>query len=91
MQRKDIEQRIKPVLIKLHEAHQHQEAGQQMSYIEGDAAHRQKLRETNSSKVAKQAKHQRRAEKCRHAEHTHLGDAVSNTASRTPPTASLAT
>ena len=42
-----------------------------MSKVE--AAH-QRLRETNSSSVAEQAEHQRRAEEFRHAEHAHLGD-----------------
>ena len=44
-----------------------------MSDVEGEAAH-QRLRDTNSSSVAEQAEHQRRAEELRHAEHAHLGD-----------------
>ena len=88
---KDVEQRVKPVLIKLEEAHQHQRAGQQMGDVEIDPAH-QKLPETNRSSVAKKPEHQRHAEEFRHAEHSHLGDRRSRTAaSRNPPTASLPT
>ena len=39
MQREDVEQRVEPVLVELHEAHQHQRAGEQMGDIEGEAVH----------------------------------------------------
>ena len=44
-----------------------------MGDVEGEAVHH-RLRETNSSRVAEQAEHQRRAEEIRDAEHAHLGD-----------------
>src|SRR5260370_12008702 len=52
MQRKHIEQRIKPVLVQHHEADQHQPAGQRMRDVEGEAVQlHQKLLDTNSNSV----------------------------------------
>ena len=73
MQRVDVEQGVKPVLIELEEADQHQRAGEQMGDVEIDPAH-QKLPDTKRSSVAEQAEHQGGAEEFRHAEHPHLGD-----------------
>src|ERR1700674_5030439 len=49
---KDIEQRIKPVLVQHHEADEDEATGQRMRDVEGEAVHlHQKLLDTNSSSV----------------------------------------
>ena len=88
MQREDVEQRVEPVLVELHEAHQHQRAGQHMRDVEGEAAH-QRLRETNSRSVASRPSISAAPRNSGTRNTRILAIEVSNSASRKPPTASL--
>ena len=73
MQRVDVEERIEPVLVEQHEAHQHQRAGQHMSDVEGEAVHLEAPRNEHEQ-GGEQAEHQRCTQKFGHAEDAHLGD-----------------
>src|SRR5207244_2048845 len=90
MQCEDIEQCVEPVLIELHEANQHQRAGQHMGDVEADVAHH-RLRETNSRRVASRPSIRAAPRNSGTRKTRILAIDVSNSASRKPPIASLAT
>ena len=90
MQREDVEQAEHAVLVQQHEAHQHQAAGEQVGDVEGEAVHHT-LRETNRSSVASRPSISAAPRKSETRNTRILAIAVSNTASRKPPTASLTT
>ena len=73
MQCKQVEQRGQAVLVKLHEAHQHQRACEHVSDIESEAVHLQAPRYEQQERC-QQSEHQRCAEKFGYAENPHFGD-----------------
>ncbi len=90
VQRVDVEQRVEPVLIELHEAHQHQRAGEHVSDIEREAVHgAHRLPDTNSSRMASRPSISAAPRYCGTRNTRILAMAVSKTASSTPPVASL--
>src|SRR3954451_20187754 len=90
MQRKDIEQRIEPVLVQHHETDQHEPAGQGMRDVEGEAVHlHQKLLDTNSSSVPSRPSISAAPRNCGMRKTRIFAVAVSNSARKNPATASL--
>src|SRR5690606_12764325 len=86
----DVEQAEHAVLVEQHEADQDQAAGEQVRDVEVERVH-QRLRDTNSRSVASRPSI-RAAPRNSGTRNTRiLAIEVSNTASRKPPTASLAT
>src|SRR5262249_6912122 len=90
MQGVDIEQCVKPVLVELHEADQHQRSREQMGDVEGDPVHH-RLAETNRSNAASSPSISATPRNSGTRNTRIFAIAVSKKASRTPPTASLAT
>src|SRR5581483_10863229 len=88
MQGIDVQKRVKPVLVKLHETDQHQGPGQQMRDVERDAAH-QKLPDTKRSSVASRPSISAAPRNSGTRNTRILAIEVSNTASKAPSTATL--
>ena len=85
VQREDVEQRVKPVLVEQHEAHQHQRAGEQMGDVEGEVVHvAYRLPETNNNRVASRPSISAAPRNSGTRNTRILAIAVSNTASRRP-------
>src|SRR5215471_19597380 len=89
MEREHVEQRVEAVLIELEEAHQHQRARQQVSDVEGQAAHH-RLRETNRRSVASRPSISAAPRNSGTRNTRILAIDVSNSASSVPATVSLA-
>src|SRR5690242_1159190 len=91
MQRIDVQQRVQPILVELHEAYQHQRAGKEMGDIKCQgAAHAQRLPDTNSSNVASRPSIRAAPRKAGTRKTRIFAMAVSNIASSIAPTANLA-
>src|SRR6266496_6537751 len=88
VQRERIEQAEHAILIEQHEAHEHQAAGEEMRDIQSEAIHHTP-RETNRSNAASRASMSAAPKKSVTRKTRILATAVSKTASRNPPTASL--
>ena len=73
MQRVDVEQRIEPVLVEQHEAHQDQRTCEEMRDVEIEVLHLEAPRHEEEER-GEQGEHQRGSQKFRHAEYAHLGD-----------------
>src|SRR5258705_12955731 len=87
---KDVEQRIKPVLVQHHEADQDEAAGQRMRDVEGEAVHlHQKLLETNNRSVPSRPSMSAAPRNCGTRKTLIFAAAVSNSARKKPATASL--
>ena len=84
----DVEQRVEPVLIEQHEAHQHQTAGEQMGDVEVEGAH-QKPFDTNRRRVPSKPSISAAPRNSGTRNTRILAIEVSKTASSAPPTASL--
>src|SRR5271165_426260 len=89
LKREDVEQRIEAVLIKQHEADQHQAAGQEMRHIEGKARHFRVL-DTKRSSAPRKPSISAAPTKSGTRKTLILAMLVSNTPSATAATASLA-
>src|SRR5207302_7925111 len=90
MERKHVEQRIKPVLVQHHEADQDERACERMRDVEGEAVHlHQKLLDTNSSSVPSRPSISAAPRNCGTRKTRIFAVAVSNSASEKPATASL--
>jgi hypothetical protein len=89
LQCEDVQQRIKAVLIKQHEADQHQTARQEMGDVEGEALHFRVL-VTNNSNAPRKPSIRAAPTKSGARKTRILAMLVSNTPSATPATASLA-
>src|ERR1700738_200557 len=90
VERKHVEQRIKPVLVQHHEADQDQPAGERMRDVEVEAVHlHQKLRDTNRSSVPSKPSISAAPRNWGMRKTRIFAVAVSNSASKKPATASL--
>src|ERR1700732_4536286 len=90
VEREDVEQRIKPVLIQHHEADQDQPAGEAMRDVEGETVHlHQKLLDTNKRSVPSNPSISAAPRNCGTRRTRILAVAVSNSARKNPATASL--
>ena len=88
LQREDVEQRIKTVLIEQHEADQHQAAGEKMRDVEGETLHFRVL-ETNSSSAPRKPSISAAPTKSGTRKTRILAMLVSNTPSATPASGEL--
>ena len=88
LQREDVEQRVKAVLIEQHEADQHQAARQQMRDVEGEALHFRVL-ETNNSSAPRKPSIRAAPTKSGTRKTRILAMLVSNTPSATPASREL--
>src|SRR5258706_4251739 len=87
---KDVEQRIKSVLVQHHEADQDEAAGQRMRDVEGEAVHlHQKLLDTNRRSVPSKPSMSAAPRNCGMRNTLILAVAVSNSARKKPAAASL--
>ena len=84
LQSEDVEQRVKAVLVKQHEADQHQAARQEMGDVEREALHFRVL-ETNSSNAPRKPSIKAAPTKSGTRNTRILAMLVSNTPSATPP------
>src|SRR5260221_3392789 len=92
MKRKNVEQRIKPVLVQHHEADQDEPARERMRDVEGEAVHlHQKLLDTNSSSVPSKPSISAAPRNWGTRKTLIFAVAVSNSARKKPATASLTT
>ena len=89
VQREDVEQAEHPVLVQQHEADEHQPAGEQMGHVQCEAVHHT-LCETNRSSAASRPSMSAAPRKSETRKTRIFAVTVSKTASRNPPTASLA-
>ena len=90
MQRKDVEQRIKPVLVQHHEADQDEPACERMRDVEVEAVHlHQKLFDTNSRRVPSRPSIRAAPRNCGTRKTRIFAVAVSNSARKKPAAASL--
>src|SRR5436305_14876844 len=87
MQCEDIQQRREPILVKQHETHQHQRAGEQVRDVEPKPAHHSPP-DTKRSSVASRPSISAAPRNCGTRNTRILAIDVSKTASRMPPTAS---
>ena len=90
VQGKGVEQRVEPVLRDQQEADQHQPAGEQMGDVEGEAVLIYSVLDTNSSSVPSRPSISAAPTKSGRRKTRILAIDVSNSASSTPATASLA-
>src|SRR5947208_1571595 len=90
VQGEDVEQTEHAILIKQHEAHQHQAAGEQMRDVECEAIHHAP-RETKRRSAARRPSMSAAPRNSDTRKTRILAMTVSNTASRKPPTASFIT
>ena len=90
VQRKHVEQRIKPVLVQHHEADQDEPAGERMRDVEGEAVHlHQKLFDTNRRRVPSRPSMSAAPRNCGTRKTRIFAVAVSNSARKKPAAASL--
>ena len=90
MERKDVEQRIKPVLVQHHETDQDQPASERMRDVKGEAVHlHQKLFDTNRRRVPSRPSMRAAPRNCGTRKTRIFAVAVSNSARKKPAAASL--